>query len=472
MAELDFSSYPKAQMPVSALEKAGNIANVHRNVIGVEAAEKGLESQQLGIDKQKLDLVNQRFGEMAKGFTALINDPEVNPDKVSQYVTNQVKLGYIPAEMAAQTLSQLPPTQGMPPQQASQVIRKHLEQQLQHAQSTVEAINYHAGQPGTMSVGNAVQPVRTSPQPGFGIRSEGLPIAMQQPPDTQEVDQATGERRYRGVQPPVSAPGMVTAPPPMGNQPTAAPVPTPSPRPRSAMPVEPVRETFDQRFDAAQSPRGGLAAPSPMFETGLKQKVEDQNIATSKMQAAKPAIQALKLMPGLSTGPGTAQFTDLMAGLKAWGLADIKENDDPTVLRQKIEKKLAGYIANSGIASRSDAAQVLAEAASPNPKKQLLPALMDLTRDAIVLDRVEAARPAAFEGKDLSKYGDYRSTFPQSIDERAFGLDMMEKDKARALLTRMKHKYEKNPKDPEVLKFAKSLEIAKKQGFFSPSDLE
>jgi hypothetical protein len=61
-------------------------------------------------------------------------------------------------------------------------------------------------------------------------------------------------------------------------------------------------------------------------------------------------------MPGLSTGPGTAQYNDLMAAAKAWGITDTKAENDPTVLRQEIEKKLAQYIQGSPVANRSDAA--------------------------------------------------------------------------------------------------------------------
>src|SRR5437899_4097095 len=97
---IDTSSYPKPVAPPNALDTLGKVTAIQQG--------------QLGIEKQKLDLVNQRFGEMAKGFTALINQPDLNEDNVRRYVTNQVKLGYITPDMAAQTISQLPPTQGLP----------------------------------------------------------------------------------------------------------------------------------------------------------------------------------------------------------------------------------------------------------------------------------------------------------------------------------------------------------------------
>lgn len=467
MAEVDTSSYPKPPGPVNVLDTAAKFGNLQQQ-------KQQIESSALGIDKQKLDLVNQRFSQMAKGMTALANDPDLTEDKIKTYTQDLVKIGFIPPEMAATFIKTIPSTQGMDAAKRNAVLKGTLEQHLAQAQTISDAINFQYGQQGMLATGNAQQPIATSPK--FGTRSTGLPIAIQQPPGTSEFSE-TGQQYYRGVQPPVSAPGMVTAPPMREGLPVQPPATTPTgPITNPAIQgqssnfggnvLSAVAEppTFNERFQGA---RGGMSAPPPLFEEGKKQLVEDQNIATAKMQAVKPAIQALKLMPGLQTGPGTQQFNDLVAAAKAWGIVDTKAESDPTVLRQEVEKKLAQYVGNSPVAARSDAAQVLAEAGSPNPKKQILPALQQLTRDAIILDRVEAARPNAFEGSKFQEYGKHRSTFPQSIDERAFGIDLMEPEKAQALVKKMAAKYEKNPRDTEALKFFKSLDIAKKQGFFS-----
>jgi hypothetical protein len=85
---------------------------------------------------------------------------------------------------------------------------------------------------------------------------------------------------------------------------------------------------------------------------------------------------------------------------------------------------------------------------------------MKLTKDAIVLDRVQAARPNAFQDQDLSQYGAHRSLFPATIDERAFGLDLMEPKERQSLIKEMKEK----TGTPEGEKFWHSLELADKQG--------
>ena len=145
------------------------------------------------------------------------------------------------------------------------------------------------------------------------------------------------------------------------------------------------------------------------------------------------------------------------------GLVNIKEDSDPTVLRQELEKKLAQYVGNSPIAARSDASQILAEAGSPNPKKQILPALQNLTRDAIALDRVQILKPNAFKGSDYQNYIKHEGNFPQSIDEKALALDLMDDKERNSLVTKMQRDYEKGDAaaKKKAVRFFETLKLAK-----------
>jgi hypothetical protein len=437
---VDTSSYTKPVAPPNPLDTVSK-------VIGIQQGQQNLQSGALTIDKQKLDLVNQRFGEVAKGLTALATDPNVDENKVRQYFQNQVKLGYMPPEMAATAISQLPPTQGLKPQEAAAAIKQHLETQLAHAQTVQEAINFHYGTPGTVNTGSSQQPVVTSPK--FGIQSTGLPIQNQLPTGTPGFDD-NGKPAFA---PP--NPNAVTAPPPRPGTPTvpgSAPTPLPIARPEAAP------ATFAQRSSFAP-------APPPLFEKGTQAYTEDQAQALARATALKPAEQALKLLPGLRSGPTTEAFNKAVAALKANGIIDTDTKNDPTAIYQEVNKKLSQYVGNNPNVSRSDAGQALAEAGSPSVSHQISPALIKLTRDAIALDRVQIARPNAFEGNDYQNYGKHRATFPQSIDERAFGLGDLPKDEAKSLVKTMYDKYKKNPNDPEAKKFLRSYDIAKKQGF-------
>src|SRR6185436_3235720 len=137
--------------------------------------------------------------------------------------------------------------------------------------------------------------------------------------------------------------------------------------------------------------------------------------------------------------------------------------NDPTVLRQELNKKLAQYVGGSPIAQRSDAAQTLAEAGSPNPKVQLTQALTNLTRDAIALDRVQILKPAAFKGNKFDDYIKHEGSFPQSIDEKALTLDLMDDKERNKLTTKMQSDYKNGDMAAKkrATKFFESLKLAR-----------
>lgn len=455
---IDTSSYPKPVAPANPLDTVGKVIDIQRG-------QQALQSGALGIDKQKLDLVNQRFGEVAKTMTALINQPDLDETKVRQNFQNNVKLGYMTPEMAATAISQLPPTQGLKPQEAAATLKQHLETQLTHAMTIQEAINSHYGQPQLADTGNTLQPINVSSI--HGIRSAGLPIQKTLPPTTGGFD-ANGQPAFA---PP--NPNAVSAPPPMPGTPTvpgSTPTPAPAPTPLPIARPDAAPATFAQR-SSSFAPQ-----PPPLFEAGAKAYTEDQGQALARATALKPAEQALKLLPGLRSGPTTETFNKAVAALKANGIIDTDTANDPTAIYQEVNKKLSQYVGNNPNVSRSDAGQALAEAGSPSVSHQISPALIKLTRDAIALDRVQIARPNAYtdangnQRKDLQNYGQHRATFPQSIDERAFGLSDLPSDERQSLVKGMLDKYKKNPNDPEAKKFLRSYDIAKKQGFLNSGE--
>jgi HEAT repeat protein len=171
---------------------------------------------------------------------------------------------------------------------------------------------------------------------------------------------------------------------------------------------------------------------------------------------------------GFLSGPLTDQFTKIVAGLKSTGLVSIADDNDPTAIRQEVAKKLYQYVSNSPVGQRSDAAQTLREASSPNPNVQILPALIKLTKDAVALDRIEAAMPNAFKTGKFEGYLKHKGTFPQSINEKAFTLDLEPEEKSAKLVDNMAKKLQSknNRERNDAEKFFKSLRMAKEQGFY------
>lgn len=444
MAEVDTSSYPKPP----ALPAQRSALEVAKDLGGLKQQQQQIESGALTINKQKLDQTNQALGYMTRAMGSL--GPNATKEQYLAVGMNAVKMGLVPENMLhiyEERLKAAPTSQAF--------YNEFMTTAADHQQQ----IEYHLGTPGTLDTGNATQPIVSSPKPGFGIRSTGLPIARQLPPGTPQYDE-NNRQIYRGVEPSQNAPGMVPMPPPApGIKLPIASSPTLQPGFKSDLSKETPNQVVQDRGQPA------FAGPSPLFEEGKKAYSEDQSNASARMMRVKPAAQALQLMqsPGFLSGPGTEQFTKAVAGLKAWGLIDTAAENDPTAIRQEVSKKLAQYVSGNPVGQRSDAAQILAEASNPNPKVQILPALMKLTKDAIILDRVEAAKPNAFTTKDYENYIKHRGTFPQSIDERAFGLDF-EKDGGEKLVDEMKKKLKSNNvKDrKEAEKFARSLQLADK----------
>lgn len=455
MAEISTDSYPKpAALPVqkSVLDQVNQFQH--------------LESQNLTINAQKLKQINDQFGLMNNELATLANDPSITKDKAAERLTTFAKTYGFKPEVTNHMLQELNSASDVPTFARTAISR---------GMQTQEKVNNLYGTPGVMSNGQTDTPVMTSPMIAGGRpTATQLPIQRQIPPNA-EVRDAEGRPTLQGPTPAIAAPGTVAGP---GQLPVQR-VPTQATQQQPTLPVAPrsdtgvtpqgtpVSQIMTDRYPAPSGPNVGM---SPLFEEGKKAYTAAQQNAAAKMLAAKPAIQALPLMQskGFLSGPGTEGFTKAVAALKGWGLLDTANENDPTAIRQEVSKKLAQYVSNSPVGQRSDAAQVLKEASSPNPKAQILPALMKLTKDAVALDRVEAALPNSFKDKDYSKFIEHQGKFPQSIDEKAFTLDLEPEEKSKELVDKMaKQLQSTNRRDAaQADKFFKSLRIAKEQGFY------
>lgn len=442
MAEVDTSSYPKPGLPVSPLDLAGKLGS--------------LQQQKLQIDQQKLDQANQGLTYMTRAMGAL--GPDAPKDAYIKAASDAVKLGLVPENQLQVFVEKA---------QAAPTSQDFFNEFMTTAADHQQQINYHLGQRVDVNNGQTSTPAVTSVKPGFGVRPVGLPIQQQNPPNTPTVN-ANNQSQLLGPQPTQVPEGTIPANTGIPGQYRPSSLPVEPLQPSAAAPST-APATFAQRTDAAfPKPAGPISGTSPLFEEGKKSYTEDQLSASARSQAIKPAIQALKLMPGLATGPGTAQFNDLVAAAKAWGIVDTKAENDPTVLRQEIEKKLAQYVGGSPIANRSDAAQTLAEAGFPNPKKQILPALQNLTRDAIALERVNILKPQAFKGTDYQNYIKHQGTFPGGIDEKALSLDMIPEEQRAKLVNRMVNQYKNGNADEKARanKFLNTLKLASEHKIF------
>lgn len=434
--EADTSSYNQP-LPVSPLDMTKNLAATR------SAVQQNI-SNDVNIDKQKLELMNTQFGLMNQELSTMIDDPNITKPQAAEKLNRFATTLKMPPDAVKHMMEEL---------QAAPSVKAFSENALRRGMDTQQRINQQYGALESQTDGSVnYQGVRAPASKGGGF-TPATKLPVQMPPTTPGFNEAN-EPTFQG---PAGPPGVAPA------------IPAPMPRPRPALPTTgptgptvdatPVTPTnFGNRFAGALRP-----GTSPLFAEGKDAYTKDQLTSSAKALAIKPAIQALKVMPGLATGVGTAQWNDLVAAAKAWGIVDTKAENDPTVMRQELEKKLAQYVGNSSIAQRSDAAQTLAEAGSPNPKKQILPALQSLTRDAIAFDRVQMLAPQAFKGKDYENYIKHKGTFPNSIDEKALSLDLMDEKERDKLVAKMKSDYKNGDgaAKKRATKFFESVQAAK-----------
>lgn len=436
-----------------------------------------LEQQKVQLDQSKLNLMNDRFKIISNELGSLASDPNITREKVLNRISFLNKLGFITQDQVKEFSDDIPHN----PSEIQQTIKNT----ILRAGSVMEKIESMVGKPTEIQTGQRIQPGMRNIMTG-GFTPSGPSIPTEAPPTTETLDADPNsptymQKRMLGTQPPPPQGlpiGGVAPVAPVQRVVPATPLPSQAPgglptgvgAPQAAQNGLPVAQQPAIAAPMGGPPRstGPVTGMAPLFDEGKRTLTEDQTIAAKRMMAAKPAIQALDLMkqPGFLSGPGTEEYTKIVAALKTWGLIETAAENDPTAVRQEVAKKLAQYVSGSPVAARSDASQLLAEASSPNPKVQILPALIKLTKDAVILDRVQSAMPTAFKNADLSKYGQHRATFPQSIDERAFGLDLEEN--GSKLVDEMAKKLQsKNAREKaEANKFFNSLRIAKDQGFY------
>lgn len=467
MAEIDTSSYPRATLPTqkSALEQAQQIGNLQQQ-------SQQIQSGGLTIEKQKLDLVNQRFGEMAKGFSSLIADPNLNNDTFRKYVQNQVKLGYIPPEMAATTLS-------IAPQDPKQ-LRGFLQTQLQHAQTVVDAINTQFGTVSEQSDNaNTYRGIQQSPMKG----GQFIPTTTtpQQLAPNQPIQGNTG------------APGIVGPSGPAGPQPF-----TPTPRARPGLPVAapagaspiaappattgPTGPTvnngseFNNRFSAAfpnaiqTGPEPGVAAAKGVVgEQSGKDYASDLSRANNFQEVLYPATKVLDILKDSGPqdfGPGTEKFNDIKSALATWfPSATDKEAVDKITNFNEMKKYLVQAARGSGNTGTNDQ---LAAAFSANPSVSMNNATIEnVVKSAVALQKMKMAQTLLFgqTGQPESEYSKWIAKNQNQFDPRAFGFDIMDKNAQKKLLDSFTEKdgdskEMKAAKAAAYTKFGRSLKFA------------
>src|SRR5882762_6116106 len=468
MAEgVDTSSYRLPTQP-SALDTVGKLQGLQQ---GAQAIEQG----RINIDKSKLELVNQGLDYMTREINSL--PPYATPQNVFKVLQGAVNQKYLSPEMYSQAVKEIPTDQKDMPAFKDRFIARAL-----HAK---EALEYYAGQPGTINTGQTLVPTRVSPRPGFGIQAgEGAPIQLQAPPTTSVVSPQTGQPQLYGPQSPQLAPGTTSRPgaPPMALP--VGPVASPAIKGQSSnfggnvlgATVEaptPAQSVADRFPNIPRGPATGLAPGVAEAETiaggeSGKQLAQARAGAANFQRDVFPLAQAIPALEKLGT-KGTGPGTETLNNLKSFVLSNVPgiSDKDPVFnsvpTYDKAKKYLTDFVNQTGNSGTNDK---LAAAFAGNPSVGISnAAAVDVAKSALSLRRMQQANIQEFERLNLpaSSYSQWLTKRSGEMDPRAFGVDMMSPEAKQKLSeTLKKNKVERD-------RFEKSLEIAHSLGFITPS---
>jgi hypothetical protein len=467
IGSVDTSSYPKATMQVSPLDLAQKLGNI--------------QQQSLNISQSKLDLMNHQFSLMNAELSSMSDDPKITKEQAAARLNKFADTFSLPDPVRQHMMGELA---------AAPSVKSFSDNALRRGMDVQQKINRQYGSNSTQQDNtNIYQGVTASPAAGGGFTpSTQMPI---QPPPTQpnvnnQPTLPNGQPNPAYMQPgivgaagppgvvpaaPVAAPRMPVQQPtlPVQRPPAAVPGPITNPAIRGpstnfSPPGMPPGSTTRVTGATVQPPPSIVTGPPANFEVGQKLYAQDQASSTAKATSLKPLEEAYDLAKNVATGSGTESLNKARAYLANIGLIKADEKN-PTVIYQMLNKNLAQFIDKTG--SRSDADLAVKESGNANAKTQLQPALLHMVQKIIGRERIEIARPQAFEGADYQNYGKHSALFPTSQDERAYSIDKMEPQAAKALYADMRNKA-LNGKTPaeqaEGAKFLRSLSVAKKTG--------
>lgn len=465
---VDTSSYkmalPTGQSPLQTAQQLG-----------------GLEQQKIQIDQSKLKLMNDRFAIINNELSTLANDPSATREKVLSKINTLSRMGLVPKEQLNEFVKDVP--------QDNKQLKPFLEQTLQRGMSVMEKVNFQYGQINARNVGG--QDIVTRESPRFGVTPTGQQFPHTLPSTTQEYDDS-GRPKFRGPQPyQFNAPGMPVAPP--GPVQQGAPLSPPPgatearPIPVPATPILPgglpttagAPRAAQTGLPVAQPPATGapMGGPPPVWAGPPPGVVEaethagaasGEQLAKARVAAANyqrdmfplmQAIPALEKLGTKGTGPGTEEI-NLLKSFILSNVPGVKETDfDNTVADyDKAKKYLTDFVNQTGSTGTNDK---LAAAFAGNPSVGISnAAAIDVAKSALALRRMQQAVILDFEKKGLpaSQYSRYTAQLTNTLDPRAFGFDLIKKDKQEKLVSDLK----KNPNEAE--NFRKSYELAKSLG--------
>ncbi len=445
--DADTSSY-NMPLPVSPLKTVQELG-------ALKQQQQQIESGGLTIDKQKLDLVNQHMGIANHELSILANEPDLTQAKVTDALNRIAKTTNMPPAVY-QKMHEEYASAGNDPAKLKQLV----DLNLRRGMSVQEQLNNQYGVQGTVDNNQTITPIQTSQQKGtiapVGVPNNLRPAFQQQVPPTAESVDANRTLPTGAPNPNYGAKGFV------GPQPSALPVAPPKvsgPTGPTVRRTDMEPTTFNDRFPnriATSLPPGAGEAVATTAKHGAEAAAVGRQRASTFNREVFPLLQAIPALEKLGT-KGTGPGTETLNHLKSFALSNIpgvKESDfDGTVADyDKAKKYLVDFVNQTGNSGTNDK---LAAAFSGNPSVGISnAAAVDVAKSALALRRMQQAEDIAFEKSGLPDEDrqKFALRFNMEQDPRAYGADMMGKEKLAKLIKSM------SPK--ELANFKTSLEMA------------
>lgn len=454
-ATVDTSSYPTAQ-PINLLGIASGAQGLANAQQTNQLLRTENQRQNVALSQDQVDYAHKQYDGLGTLITSLAADPAIGtaqgPAMVHTYADNAVKMGFITPQQRDAALQTMPTD----PSQLPQWLQT---QSLAHMDSQSRFSNTY-GTPGTISNGNRIIPVATSPI--AGVRRIGADIPMETSPGErnslvpgknaqgQDVMIPQGQVVRAGGQNALT--GMPMDP---GNKLMA-----PGTSPQSSPTVQP-----QQGGGAAISPPAGqVAALATQEQAGSEAYARDQQREANYQNDVLPLTKSIEQLQALGTtgsGPGTDTINQWKSFAQSMGIGTIAGIDpDKITSYDEAKKYLTSYASSIGGSGTNDK---LAAAFAGNPSTTISnAAAVNVAKTALSMRRMQNAQVRAFSatGQSPGAYNKYAATFNASQDPVAYGFDMMAPP--------ARQKYFQGLSAPEKTKFLSSLNTATQLGVVAP----
>ncbi len=446
MAEVDTSSYPKPALPVSPLDIAGKLG--------------GLQQQQLAISQAKLDQAEQGMQYLARGMSSI--GPNGTPEQYERVAADTARLFKLPPDSVDVFRQKM---QSYKDPKTGQFDSSRFYDELQaHRATHQENFNQYRGQLQATPTDQGTVYNRIPGSPNMPVAPVGS--VQRQIPPTEQVLGPENEKRLYGTEP--VAPFV----PGGGLRSRIAPPLAPGTMNPALVPgMRPGERATSAQVMPAQT--GRVPGPSTGLPPGEQEaaSASGQQLAQERLRAAafqrdtfplQQAIPALEALGTKGTGPGTETINHLKSFVLS-NVPGVKESDfNGTVADyDKAKKYLTDFVNQTGSSGTNDK---LAAAFAGNPSVGISnAAAVDVAKSALALRRMSHAIYQDVERQGLPAYQFSRAVAQRinTIDPRAFGVDMMNTEQLKKLKSSFKTQKEADD-------FQKSFDLAKSTGFITP----